>query len=88
MCSLHPLREKKNVKNLEIEGGNWEEDGKNWVKEKKLGRKGKNQEGSFTLPLLIDMAGYATVRVRFIALLSLLYMCIVSTNITPGTSPN
>ena len=26
----------------------------------KLGRKGKNREGSFTLPLLTDRAGYAT----------------------------
>ena len=30
-------------------------------KEEKSGRKGKNREGSFTLPLLTDRAGYATV---------------------------
>ena len=29
-------------------------------KEEKLGRKGKNQEVFFTLPLLTDRAGYAT----------------------------
>ena len=29
-------------------------------KEEKSGRKGKNWEGSFTLPLLTDRAGYAT----------------------------
>ena len=29
-------------------------------KREKSGRKGKNQEGSFTLPLLTDRAGYAT----------------------------
>ena len=36
---------------------NWEKEGEN---QEKLGRKGKNQEGSFTLPLLTDRAGYAT----------------------------
>ena len=30
-------------------------------KEEKSGRKGKNREGSFTLHLLTDRAGYATV---------------------------
>ena len=30
-------------------------------KEEKSGRKGKNREGSLTLPLLTDRAGYATV---------------------------
>ena len=34
-----------------------EKRGKN---QEKLGRKGKNQEGSFTLPLLTERAGYAT----------------------------
>ena len=33
---------------------------KNWGKEEKLGKKGKNQEISFTLSLLTDRAGYAT----------------------------
>ena len=32
-----------------------------WEKEEKLGRKAKNQEGSFTLSLLTDTVGYATV---------------------------
>ena len=31
-------------------------------KRKKSGRKGKNWEGSFTLPLLTDRAGYATAQ--------------------------
>ena len=34
--------------------------GKIGEKEDKLGRKGKNREGSSTLPLLTDRAGYAT----------------------------
>ena len=34
--------------------------GKIWEKDKKSGRKGKNQEGSFTLPLLTDRGGYTT----------------------------
>ena len=34
--------------------------GKIGEKEEKSGRKGRNQEGSFTLPLLTDRAGYAT----------------------------
>ena len=34
--------------------------GENLEKEEKLGRKGQNQEGSFTLPLLTNRAGYAT----------------------------
>ena len=29
--------------------------------QEKSGRKGKSREGSFTLPLLTDWAGYATV---------------------------
>ena len=36
---------------------NWEKEGKN---QEKLGKKKKNREGSFTLPLLTDRAGYAT----------------------------
>ena len=35
--------------------------GKIGEKEQKSGRKGKNREGSFTLPLLTDRDGYATV---------------------------
>ena len=34
--------------------------GKIGGKEEKSGRKDKNREGSFTLPLLTDRAGYAT----------------------------
>ena len=37
--------------------------GKNGKKEDKSGRKGKKREVSFTLPLLIDRAGYATAYV-------------------------
>ena len=44
------------VKNLPKSGKR----GKNQEKEGKLGRKEKNPEGSFTLPLLTDRAGYAT----------------------------
>ena len=33
-------------------------------KEEKLGRKGQNREGSFTLPLLTNRAGYATAQIR------------------------
>ena len=40
-----------------------EKSGKNQEKEGKSGRKGQNQEGSFTLPLLTNMAGYATANV-------------------------
>ena len=40
---------------------NREKEGKIRKKEEKSGRKGKNREGSFTLPLLTERAGYATV---------------------------
>ena len=43
-------------RNLPKIGENQEKSGK----EEKSGRKGKNQEVSFTLPLLTDGAGYAT----------------------------
>ena len=52
-----PLTAKKIAKNWEKEGKNQEKSGK---QVEKLGRKGKNREGSFTLPLLTDKAGYAT----------------------------
>ena len=39
---------------------NREKEGKVREKEEKSGRKGKNREGSLTLPLLTDRAGYAT----------------------------
>ena len=45
-----PLTAKKIAKNR----------GKIRNKEEKSGRKGKNREGFFTLPLLTDRAGYAT----------------------------
>ena len=48
-----PLTGKRNCQKLGERGGNRE-------KEEKLGREGKKQEGSFTLPLLTDWAGYAT----------------------------
>ena len=47
-----PLDSEKDAKNRKKEG--------NIGKKKKSGRKGKNLEGSFTLPLLTDRAGYAT----------------------------
>ena len=47
----------KIAKNREKSGKNQEKIRK---KEEKLGRKGKNREVSFTLPLLTDRAGYAT----------------------------
>ena len=37
-----------------------EKSGKIGGKKEESGRKGKNQEGSFTLPLLTDRAGYVT----------------------------
>ena len=57
-----PLDGEKNVRNREKEGksGKREENrGKN-QKQEKSGRKGQNREGSFTLPLLTNRAGYAT----------------------------
>ena len=45
----------KFAKNLEKRGKNQEKR----KKEEKSGRKGKNREGSFTLPLLTDRASYA-----------------------------
>ena len=43
-------------------GANREKIRKNRGKKEKSGRKGKNLESSFTLPLLTDRAGYATDR--------------------------
>ena len=48
-----PLTAKNLPKNQEKEGENQEKEGK-------IGKKRKNHEGSFTLPLLTDRAGYAT----------------------------
>ena len=48
------------AKNLPEIGKKRGEIWKNQEKEEKSGRKGKNREGSFTLPLLTDRAGYAT----------------------------
>ena len=48
------------AKKFEQIAKNWE---KIWKKEEKSGRNGKNQEGSFTLPLLTDRAGYALLAV-------------------------
>ena len=47
----------------EKNANNWrgKKPGKIGEKEEKSGRKGKNREGSFTLPILTDRAGYATV---------------------------
>ena len=62
-----PLDSKKTCKKSGKRGKHWEGEGKNWEKEEKSGRKGKNQEGSFTLPLLTDRAGYATAGVPSLA---------------------
>ena len=51
-----PLTEKK----LSKIGKKRETSGKNREKEEKSGRKGQNREGSFTLPLLTNRAGYDT----------------------------
>ena len=48
-----PLDSKKIAKN-------WEKEGDNLKKKKE--KEGKNWDGSFTLPLLADRAGYDTVR--------------------------
>ena len=48
-------------------------------KEKKSGRKGKNWEGSFTLPLLTDRAGYTTANCNC-TLFSCRYACGSSKN--------
>ena len=56
-----PLDREKFAKNQEKEGKSGEKREKIRKKEEKLGRKGKNWEGSFTLPLLTDKGGYATV---------------------------
>ena len=49
------------AKNREKEGKKRGKSGKNQEKEEKSGRKGRNREGSFTLPLLANRAGYATI---------------------------
>ena len=48
-------------KNCQKSGKTGVKSGKKWEKEGKSGRKGKNWEGSFTLPLLTDKAAYGTV---------------------------
>ena len=50
----------KKREKLREKGKNWEKEGKDREKREKSGRKGKNQEGSFTLPFLTEWAGYAT----------------------------
>ena len=48
------------AKNLPKIGKKGKKSGKIGEKDEKLGRKSKNQEVSFTLPLLTARAGYAT----------------------------
>ena len=48
------------AKNLPKIGQKRGKSAQNREKEEKSGRKGKNREGSFTLPLLTDWAGYAS----------------------------
>ena len=50
-------------------------EGKNQEKEEKLERKGKNQKGSVTLPLLTERAGYATGRMYNFCTTQFLEMC-------------
>ena len=50
-----PLTAKKIAKNREKEGENEEKEGK-------IEKKRTNRQGSFTLPLLTDRAGYATAK--------------------------
>ena len=55
--------------------------GKNREREEKSGREGKNREGSFTLPLQTERAGYATVlshELR-ISMFYILYLKIINT---------
>ena len=56
VAECHPWQRKICQKS----GKKREKSGKIKKKEEKSGRKGKNWEGSFTLPLLTDRAGYAT----------------------------
>ena len=56
-AECHPDREKV-AKNQDKSGKNWEKRKQN---REKSGRKGKNRDDSFTLPLLTERAGYATV---------------------------
>ena len=51
-----PLDSEKFAKNWKKEGEN-----KSGQKRDKIRKKSKNREGSFTLPLLTDRAGYTTV---------------------------
>ena len=48
------------AKNLPKIGKKREEIRKEWEKRGKIGKKTKNREGLFTLPLLTDRAGYAS----------------------------
>ena len=63
-CQKSGKNQEKSGKSQEKWGknqGNREKIRKNREKEEKSGRKGKNREISFTLPLLTDRSGYATV---------------------------
>ena len=55
-AEYHPWQQKI----CQISGKRGQKSGKIRKKEEKSGRKGRNWEGSFTLPLVTDRAGYAT----------------------------
>ena len=55
-----PSWQRENCQKSGKRGKNREKRGKIEKKRKKSGRKGQNREGSFTLPLLTNRAGYAT----------------------------
>ena len=87
---VHPLT----AKNLPKIGKKREKIRKNREKKEKIGKKRKNREGSFTLPLLTDRAGYATVpntekRQRYTrpACLTRLIVPLVPTLIAPAANP-
>ena len=70
-----PLESKKFAKNQEKEEKNWGKKEKN-QEEEKLGRKGKNRQGSFTLLLLTEKAGYATEHVTVFSFTPAICTCV------------
>ena len=60
ICQNWERRENLGKRELGKRGKSQKKREKNQEKEEKSGRKGKNWEGSFTLPLLTERAGYAT----------------------------
>ena len=71
MPTLRTKKLSKIGKRGEKSGKREEKSRKNREKEEKSGRKGQNREDSFTLPLLTNRAGDATVICIFVRLLNL-----------------